>query len=379
MIPPTATSVTTVATAERDVPTPETSASPNSEESVRARPIWRGDYETGTFSQWSDVQASRTNREYPVSSVGDSSAVVLSAPVRQGTRAAEFVTYPNTGHAEADRSEVLTSVSETGGFEGQEWYYAWSTRFPSAGNPQGFWSEGGDFNVFTQWHSANDPCGNNLQFGVDSATAPGTNRLYSDLTTKNPRECDQDVRNVHAILGRLRFDAWYDFVVRVKWSSDPTVGFYEAWMNGIQVVPKTYGQTMFDSRGAYWKQGFYRAAFRVTNSVYEDGAVRGPSLEAVTSNFRLSFAALPRLRARNALDVSARSFAQARLSIVVSDDRGRVVGSRRVRSDGDGRVRSIIPIRKRSASRLRVSLRALVSPRLPVATSRAQIVVALPR
>ena len=37
-------------------------------------------------------------------------------------------------------------------------------------------------------------------------------------------------------------------------------------MNGIQVVHETFGQTMWDSQGAYWKQGFYRDAFHAVNT-----------------------------------------------------------------------------------------------------------------
>jgi hypothetical protein len=339
--------------------------------------VWRGDYETDDFSQWLEVQASRTNPAYRVDSVGDSAAKIVTVPVRQGTHAALFVTYPNTGDSADDRSEIDTTVANTGGRDGQDWYYAWSTRFTSRLNRKGFWSKGGDWNVFTQWHSGNDACGNNVQLGVDAATTPGVAKLYTDLTTKNPLDCDQQYKNVHSILGRLRFDTWYDFVVHIKWSTDPRVGFYEVWMNGREVVPRTVGQTMLDAKGVYWKQGFYRGAFDGTNAVYQDGAVRAPSLDAAAQEFRLAFARRPLLWPdAHAVDVSATSFADAVVLIAVRDARGRIVGQRRVRSDGSGSVVATIPV-KTSSRRLVVTLRALVSPRLPLATRRAQAPVAL--
>jgi hypothetical protein len=341
-------------------------------DTTHAGAVWRGDYTTGNFSQWTAQQSACTGGG---PEVGSSCASIVSSPVRAGAYAAEFQTpsYPGP-----ERAEVSASVSQTGGYEGQEQYYAWSTMFPAAGNQQGFWSVGGDWNNFTQWHNANNSCGNNIQFGVDSTR--GTNLLYSDLTRRQPGDCEGDVRAVHAVLGRLRFDAWYDFIARIKWSTNPSVGFYEAWMNGIQVVRKTFGPTMWDSQGAYWKQGFYRGAFPAANTVYEAGAVRGTSLAAVTGNFRLSLTAPPTLTARNELVISARSFAQDIVLLVVRDQRGRIVGSRRASSDGAGHVRATVPIRRPPASRrLRVTLRALVSPRLPLSVRLAQVVVTLPR
>ncbi|MBA3330503.1 MAG: heparin lyase I family protein, partial [Actinobacteria bacterium] len=82
--------------------------------------------------------------------------------------------------------------------------------------------------------------------------------------------------------GALELDHWYDFVVRVRWSSDPARGFVEVFADGERWVPRTEGATMFNSHGAYWKQGFYRAQWRGgINTVLHDGARRGTSLAAV--------------------------------------------------------------------------------------------------
>ena len=335
------------------------------------RAIWRGDYETGDFSQWSEIQASRTNRDYSVASVGDTSGTVVTSPVRQGTHAAEFVTYPNQGHSDTDRSEVYAGVTSTQGTEGKDRYYAWSTLFPSAGNKDGFWPRAGDFNVFTQWHNANNPCGSNIQLGIDSRRGRGESKIYSDLSSRDPRNCDDQVGTRHVVLGRLRFDVWYDFVAHIKWSANSSVGFYELWMNGAQVVKKTFGQTMADSQGVYWKQGFYRAAFPRTNTVFQDAATRGPNLRSVTGTFKLAFVGRPQVATPNDLTVSARSFAQARVRIVVRDLGGKVVASGVRRANGSGRLSFDLPLPHQVPRHMRIGLQALVSPKLPLTTRRA--------
>ncbi|MBA2536063.1 MAG: heparin lyase I family protein [Actinobacteria bacterium] len=42
----------------------------------------------------------------------------------------------------------------------------------------------------------------------------------------------------HWGLARLRRARWYTFTLHVKWSSNPSVGFVEVWLNGRKVVPK---------------------------------------------------------------------------------------------------------------------------------------------
>jgi hypothetical protein len=81
----------------------------------------------------------------------------------------------------------------------------------------------------------------------------------------------------------LQYDHWYDIVLHVKWSTDPSVGYTELWVDGQQKLPLTQGQTMADVADAsvYWKQGFYRSAFSGLNTVYHDAARRADSLAAV--------------------------------------------------------------------------------------------------
>lgn len=246
---------------------------------------WRGDYETGDFLQWEAVQASCRGGAYSRSDVGDSCASVVASPARQGRFAGKFVVRPLAGlrstRLGGERAEVYVGEALSGGYEGQEWYYAWSTMFPAQGNVDGFSTETADFNVFTDWHNADGSCGGNVVLGIDAASTRDP-RVYFLLARRDLADCT-------VVLGRrkyhvpLRYDHWYDFVIHVKWSSDPSRGFVEAWVDGQPWGTRLTGATMLNARGAYWKQGFYRAMWQGgTNTVVHDGARRGTTFESVS-------------------------------------------------------------------------------------------------
>ena len=90
---------------------------------------------------------------------------------------------------------------------------------------------------------------------------------------------------IYRNLGSLLYDHWYHYVLRVKWSRDPSVGLVELWQDGTEVVPPTNTQTMANVPGysVYWKQGFYRGSPNYTNTVYQDGMCRASTYEAAAA------------------------------------------------------------------------------------------------
>lgn len=81
--------------------------------------------------------------------------------------------------------------------------------------------------------------------------------------------------------------AWNDFVIRVKWSPDPTVGFFEVYYQGVVVIPKTFASTMYLDAGVatplFLSVGYYRdSAGNTTALLYIDAVRVGNSLAAVT-------------------------------------------------------------------------------------------------
>jgi MYXO-CTERM domain-containing protein len=81
---------------------------------------------------------------------------------------------------------------------------------------------------------------------------------------------------------RLVRGAWQDFIFRVKWSSDPSVGFVELWHNGQLVLPRYKHATMYPGDGIYLKLGLYRSdTVQPVGVVYHDGFVQATQLEDV--------------------------------------------------------------------------------------------------
>ena len=241
--------------------------------------VWQGGYEAGNFGAWIP-QSSCTGRSYEPSEVGEGCASVVGEPARYGRYSGRFEVRASDTRSDTERAELYVGVAASGGREGEEWYYGWSTMFPAAGNSAGFSRENSDFNVFTSWHNADGPCGGNVVFGIDALSTPAP-RIYFTLAGRDSRKCAQITSRRKYFLP-LRYDHWYDFVARIKWSSDPGRGSVEVWVDGEAWVPPLTGATMLDANGAYWKQGFYRAAWDGgTNTVHHDGARRGDSRSAV--------------------------------------------------------------------------------------------------
>ena len=200
---------------------------------------WRGDFETGNFDQWS----------FGVQQKDPSRATIVTSPVRQGRYAARFEVQAGDnnvgGSGSGERAEALIPTSQTGAGEGVEQWWAWSTYFPSD-----FASGDGKWNFFAQFHHTGSTGQSNLEF-----TVADHNTLM--LITNSGDPFTPTERNYAlASLGRGR---WYDFVLHVRWSSDPSVGFVETFVNGSVVVPRTALPTLYPGQSVYFKQGFYRS------------------------------------------------------------------------------------------------------------------------
>ena len=85
---------------------------------------------------------------------------------------------------------------------------------------------------------------------------------------------------------KIEEDRWYDLVYRVMLSRDPSVGFVEVWLDGVQQTlvngqTRVYGQTI-QAAETYLKVGIYRSKSSSGTSIVEhDSIVVGTSLAAV--------------------------------------------------------------------------------------------------
>jgi hypothetical protein len=228
---------------------------------------WRGDYESGNFSQWT----------LGVQEKVDGRATIVSSPGRQGRYAARYEVDPGdnnvAGSGTGERTEALTSQAATDGYEGHENWYAWSTMFPTGFQAP---SDGNWWSYFTQWHNT-----------ASTGQAAAINVLGNG--TINMRMAGGDPTNptyTNAVLvSGWQHDTWYDFVVHVRWSSDASIGFYEEFVNGKRVTALKHCPTLYVNQGVYMKQGYYREAQPSTAVIYDDGTRRGSSYEDVIADF----------------------------------------------------------------------------------------------
>jgi hypothetical protein len=226
-----------------------------------------GDWETGDWQQWSAIQW-RTG-----GNLADQFAVV-SDPLRQGAFAARFTVRPGDKFSttSGERTEVLWLGSDEG--EGEEYWYAWSTLFPTN------WTEPYGWGFFVQWHSQ-FPIPPPLSFNARADTA----EVSVNAGPLESSGTNGSFRRKYPLLSTLNKGRWNDFVARIRWSA--TNGAITVWhrvgdgasyvkrvdVTGIPTLQKS-GTTISDN---YLKLGLYRGADSDTNVVYHDDFRRWPA------------------------------------------------------------------------------------------------------
>jgi len=211
--------------------------------------VWKGDFETGNLSQWTRTQSVSSDRLQVVSDVVREGSYALKTTVRQGD---------DPINASGNRNEVVYMTDEA---SGSEYFYKWSTLFPEDYPSIDTWQ------LFAQWHQGGC-CGSPpLEFYVVG---------------------EEMFLRVGGVNGKVVWQSplvrghWNDFVLHVKWSSDPSVGFVEMYKDGELVVPKTMAPTQFSGDRNYLKLGLYRNdTVSPVGVVYHDGFTMGTTLEDV--------------------------------------------------------------------------------------------------
>jgi hypothetical protein len=218
--------------------------------------VWRGDFETGDLTQYSKLQ-----------SMGPDRLQVVPSPVRQGTRAlrVEVRKGDDPINASGNRNEL---VKFDGATEGTEFYYGWSTLWPSNYPMTPNWQ------VFMQWHHSGSSGAPPVRFVLGCSSgdcgAPLPDTMFFIVDGKTQFKMAPVTRGV-----------WHDFVLHIKWSANPSVGFVELWYDGKLVLPKRYVRTMFSSSDTnYLKTGLYRdEAVQPTAVMFHDGLVQSKTYE----------------------------------------------------------------------------------------------------
>jgi uncharacterized protein (TIGR03382 family) len=211
--------------------------------------VWKGDFETGNLSQWDRQQAVSSDR-----------LQVVSSPLREGRYALKTIVRQGDDpiNASGNRNELIYLGREAAG---SEYFYKWSTLFPKSFPRSTKWQ------LFTQWHHDGSSGSPPLEFYiVDDEMRMRVGGSSGKILWHAPLQREQ----------------WNDFILHVKWSSDPRVGFVEMYYGGKLVVPLTKVATQFSGQTNYLKFGLYRdESIAPEGIVFHDGFIQATRLEDV--------------------------------------------------------------------------------------------------
>ncbi len=269
-------------TASSAAPAPPATASP-----------WSGDFSTGNLSQWSVLSSDALPGRITVG----------PAPGFPDAYAGRFEIgaddpSPDPTDPDQQRTEVRATQAQSQGYPGSGVWYGWSVYFPDPGftSPTENPNQTHPQTIFTQWKRTGGHCGSpNAFFQVSSPTRPGfflgVRGGINQTDQGGSDNCPGTVYNSYR-LGDFTPGRWYDFVFHVRWSSDPMLGFVQVWIDGINVLPRTYEATLYrdwnegTDHGVYLRQGELRKASPGNSSVlYVAGTHVGSSYSAVASDF----------------------------------------------------------------------------------------------
>lgn len=245
-----------------------------SSNTVILSPLRLLNFETGNLNQWDKVFASH-----------DYSITLVTDPVRQGKYSARFEVRPGDTVAGFAGESSLLSLSSSPEQVGQDSWTAWSTFFPSdfvSHQVSRTSNTSSDYNLFVSWKStASTTRADNagINFGVDNTS--GTQNIYMKVSGGDPNNPTMK----KFILGPLVVNQWYDFVFDVKWSSDPNVGYVQVWINGVNVVSKTYLATLYNNQSVYLTQGWQWDTSSVLGTtdktvIYQDSMIKCTDLQS---------------------------------------------------------------------------------------------------
>ncbi len=220
--------------------------------------IWKGDFEAGASSltghcsagddQWCAVEAVRSQQ-----------IQVVEDPVAQGRYAVRFeVKYGDVVSYYSDSRSLMTGPTTLWENEGNERWYRWQALWPQdwvgsfpkwdeLSNPSARSSAGS----LLEWH-------HDANGGVEHGSAPlyigaGDSDISLCLVDQATSSCRENIS-----LAPLQRSHWHDFIMHAKWSSQPSVGYLEMWIDGVNVLPKHVAPNMYPGMRNYLQVGLYR-------------------------------------------------------------------------------------------------------------------------
>jgi hypothetical protein len=226
--------------------------------------LWTGDAETGDLSQYQDT---------PWNVVGGTAPRVVTSPVREGRYAVELslphASTPSDGICCGSRDELVPKFRDFA--PGDDLYFGFSTYLKPGFPVDAYWQS---ITQFKQNFDGSPPV--ELDVGSGSYELVG-----GDGHPDNPKQFIKPL--APAVTGR-----WVDWVIHMKFSPDPAVGFVEVWKDGALVLPRFAPATGTMYPGpdgvdaSYLKMGYYRdPTINRPGTIYFDRWRIGTSLSVV--------------------------------------------------------------------------------------------------
>ena len=183
---------------------------------------------------------------------------VVTSPVRQGRYAYRFEVHqgdsPPNSNSSNDRAELGQGNPGNGPRinEGSEQWYGMSYYFDQS-FPKATWQ------TVAQWKQ------------MGSNPPPAEISVNNDVIALEMGGTHGDREKLYR--APLTRGVWNDFVMHVKWSADPNVGFVEFWHNGRQVVRKTSIQNMYRDESGKVIQNHSRIGYYRDQSITQSGVL----------------------------------------------------------------------------------------------------------
>jgi MYXO-CTERM domain-containing protein len=234
--------------------------------------LWMGNFEDGASSLsghcslgdngWCNQQIVRSQQ-----------IQVVTDPVFEGHNAVRFeVKYGDQYNGYSDERSLLSPPLTLWEDEGSERWYRFQVMWPQdwvgsypkwdqLGTPSARSNAGS----IVEWH-------HDANGAVEGGSAPlyirgGDKFITLCLVDQATSACRETID-----LTELQRGHWHDFVMHAKWSSNPSIGFLEIWIDGVNVLPKHIASNKYPNMRNYLLIGLYRNVhIGDPNLLYPDG------------------------------------------------------------------------------------------------------------
>jgi MYXO-CTERM domain-containing protein len=220
--------------------------------------IWTGDFEPGASSLSGNCSAGQDQWCHQ-QTIRPGQMQVVADPVVQGKSALRVeVKYGDVYPNMSDSRSLMTGPTTLWEDEGSERWYRWQALWPTN------W-----VGSYPKWDElsnpdARSPAGSIVEWhhdangGVETGSAPlyigaDDSLIWLCLVDQATSTCRERPN-----LAPLQRGHWHDFVLHAKWSSDPSVGFLEIWIDGVLVLPKHFASNKYPGMRNYMIVGLYR-------------------------------------------------------------------------------------------------------------------------